>query len=94
MKRICQFIAFAALFFVVASVSAAGKKPSPVLRMSNGSSDGLKTYYTVWCKNKTIGSVIAEHDQQQYCAMPKGAERRCNKSWNLRQAGTQACQAK
>jgi len=61
--------------------------------MSSGSSDGDKTYYTIWCKNKTIGSVFAEHDKQRYCAISRGGKRRCDKKWDLTKASVQACRS-
>ena len=94
MKRICQSIAVAILLAATASAVAAGKEKNPVWRMSSGSSDGNKTYYTIWCTNKNIVSVIAEHDTQQYCALPKGGKRHCDKSWDLTKATVKACQSK
>jgi len=89
MNRISQSLAIITLALVAVSVS--GNQDNPVLRMSSGSADGDKSYYTVWCKNKSIGSVIAEHDKQQFCALPKGGKRRCDKQWDLSQAAIQAC---
>gem|GEM_PF-3322020 len=82
-----------ALAMTTGNATAAGKEDNPVLRMSSGSADGDKSYYTIWCKNKTIGSVIAEHDKQRYCALTKGGKRRCNKQWSLSIAAKQACQS-
>ena len=93
MNRVSQTIAILALALITTTASAAGKKVHPVQRMSSGSTDGDKTYYTVWCINKTIGSVIAEHDTQQFCALAKGGKRTCDKRWNLKKASVHACKA-
>ena len=91
MNRISQSVAIAVFALAAASVTAAGKPENPIWRMSNGTADGDKSYYTVWCTNKSIGSVIAEHDKQRYCALAKGGKRRCDKRWKLREAAAQAC---
>ena len=99
MKRISQSIVLVAFTLAIASATAANQpdrapdnKDNPVLRMSNGSNDGDKTYYTIWCKNNNIGSVVAEHDKQHYCALPEGGKRHCNKGWSLMKASIKACQ--
>ena len=87
-----SLVIIATLVLTTTTASAAGKDENPVRRMSIGTPDGNKTYYTVWCTNKSIGSVTAEHDQEQYCAMARGGKRRCDKNWTIREASIKACQ--
>jgi len=94
MNRISQCVLIVALALVAVTGSAAKNKDNPVWRMSSGSNDGDKSYYTIWCKDKSIGSVIAEHDKQRYCALPKGGKRRCNEKWSLAEASVQACRVR
>ncbi len=89
--KVCAAIIAIAFAIGATPAAAAGKKDDPVQRMSTASTDGDKSYYTVWCTNKSIGSVIAEHDKQRYCALPKNGKRKCDKEWSLRKAARQAC---
>ncbi len=91
MNRISQSVAIVAFALAAASATATSDEENSVWRMSSGSTDGDKTYYTVWCTNKSIASVIAEHDKQLFCALPKGGKRRCDKQWDLNDAAIQAC---
>ncbi len=91
MNRISQFTVMAVLALAGAFASAAGDESNPVWRMSTASADGDKSYYTVWCTDKSIGSVIAEHDTKQFCAISQGGKRRCDKQWDLSKAAEQAC---
>ncbi len=90
-NKVCAAIIAISFATGATPAAAAGKKENPVQRMSTASSDGDKSYYTVWCTNKSIGSVIAEHDKQRYCALPLNGKRKCNKEWGLKTAAKQAC---
>lgn len=78
---------------LILGAAATAAQEGAVKRIIPGGQDGDRSYYTVSCGDSVRASVIVEHDRGQVCALPLGAERRCQADWTIESAAASACKS-